>query len=173
MSVKKKRPVKRHKPCPDCGAKILPTSWAREEHRKNSRACFISHQRREAEEHKEVHGNKSGQVRKCTYCDGEFLVHASSLQKFCSSWCGKDADKERLDKFNADRSAKAAKNRKDMVCSYCRGKFTPPRSDAKYCSNACKQEVYWQRKTKAKAYRQGKALAKKKKKKTKKKKAKR
>ena len=143
----KKRPIKRE-PCPDCGAKILPTTFAREEHRKTSRACFVSHQKREAKEHKEAHGSKSRQVRKCAYCDGEFLVRASSLQKFCSPWCRRDADRERFSQFNAERSAKAFEARKNMVCGYCEKNFTPPRNDAEYCSRACRQNAYRQRKAK-------------------------
>ena len=154
MSVKKKRPVKRHKPCPDCGAKILSTSWAEKKHRDESRSCFTKHARREVKEYKKVYGN--GRVRKCARCNGEFLVHHGP-QVFCSPWCAKSTHKERIDKFNAERSAKAAKARKNMVCSYCRSKFTPPRSDAKYCSNTCKQKAYLQRKTKARAAKKKKA----------------
>ena len=41
---------------------------------------------------------------------------------------------------------KRLEKRKNTECQQCGDTFTPDRSDAKYCSAACKQRAYRQRK---------------------------
>jgi hypothetical protein len=53
----------------------------------------------------------------------------------CSRRCSKRLEKER-------RRVK----REDRRCEVCNETFTPKRADARYCSNACRQDAYRKRK---------------------------
>lgn len=47
---------------------------------------------------------------------------------------------------SARRAAAAAEERAGRTCEACGDPFTPRRADARYCSNACRQDAYRQRK---------------------------
>lgn len=81
--------------------------------------------------------NYASTVRKitCFGCGKEFYTTIKT-KKYCSyNTCG-NLGNNKLQKY------KRYFNRKDMVCPVCEKTFTPKRSDAKYCSNACRQKAY-------------------------------
>lgn len=72
-------------------------------------------------------------VRKihCEGCGGIFYTRIHS-KRYCNCWCAK------LGYWKYQRQRRLAA-RADRVCIVCGKKFTPTRSDALYCSNACRQ----------------------------------
>ncbi len=81
----------------------------------------------------------TGGVRKiiCFGCGREFYTQIHS-KKYC--WygtCGRIGNYKHQRRHRLER-------RKDLVCAECGKTFTPKRSDAKYCSNACRQKAYRQ-----------------------------
>ena len=72
----------------------------------------------------------------CGGCGKVFYTYVRN-KKYCNERCcslgfWKHKREERLEK------------RKDMICKTCGNTFTPKRSDAVYCSNACRQKAYSQ-----------------------------
>ncbi len=61
------------------------------------------------------------------------------LYIYCSERCAR-----RL--YNRHRSEKRARARRSTCCSACGEQMSPSRSDARYCSNACRQRAYRERK---------------------------
>jgi hypothetical protein len=63
----------------------------------------------------------------------------------CSGPCRRaiDAKRKRLNR------ARERQCRLSHICETCAAKFTPTRSDARYCSNACRQDAYRKRKLSA------------------------
>jgi hypothetical protein len=57
---------------------------------------------------------------------------------YCTA-CARDAE---LARQRARRRAR----RTDLTCEHCGTVFTPPRSDGRYCSPACRQKAYRRRK---------------------------
>ena len=80
-------------------------------------------------------------VRKihCEGCGSIFYTRIHS-KRYCNCWCAK------LGYWKYQRQRRLAA-RADRVCIVCGKKFTPTRSDALYCSNACRQSAYRQRVT--------------------------
>lgn len=76
-------------------------------------------------------------VRKiyCFGCGREFYTTIKT-KKYCDYHTCGNIGNNKLQKY------KRYFNRKDMVCPVCEKTFTPKRSDAKYCSNACRQKAY-------------------------------
>ena len=74
----------------------------------------------------------------CTYCGRSFYqwkkTGSGRVTKYCSARC-------RNDSYMARRKA-----RHDLLlnksCSVCGSEFTAKKTDALYCSNACKQKAY-------------------------------
>ena len=76
-------------------------------------------------------------VRKiiCKGCGREFYTQIETKKYCLYSLCGNHGYQKELTKRRREA-------RKDMVCPVCGKNFTPKRSDAKYCSNACRQKAY-------------------------------
>ena len=76
-------------------------------------------------------------VRKI-YCKGSGRVFYTNIEtkKYCSySLCGNRGYQKEL-KWRRKNA------RKDIICQTCGQPFTPKRSDAKFCCNACRQKAY-------------------------------
>jgi hypothetical protein len=92
---------------------------------------------------------------KCDECGKEFEVPPDSVKAFhyCSYECVMEAsnraDRERNKRFieqRRERNKKKRADRPDNVCQHCEKSFRPERSNAKYCSDACRQAAYRERK---------------------------
>ena len=76
-------------------------------------------------------------VRKI-YCKGCGRVFYTQIEtkKYCLySLCGNRG-------YQKELKWRRAQERKDRTCQTCGNTFTPKRSDAKFCSNACRQKAY-------------------------------
>ena len=62
---------------------------------------------------------------------------------FCSRCC---ANKHNVRPHNARRAERRAAAREGLTCAVCDTTFNPSRSDARYCSAACRQRAYRLRK---------------------------
>ena len=72
---------------------------------------------------------------RCHGCRRVFYTMVSS-KKYCwYNTCG-------LKEYRLKQRVRRLQNRSDTVCHECGKKFTPQRSDAKYCSSACRQKSY-------------------------------
>lgn len=71
----------------------------------------------------------------CDRCGRPFL--GALARRYCSDACGELTRASRRDR-SRDRDARA--------CETCGDTFTPPRSDGRYCSSACRQKAYRRRK---------------------------
>jgi hypothetical protein len=81
----------------------------------------------------ELHGCPYGSHKNtCVWCGRIF--YSSHPAKYCSYYCVNDASIER----QKERRAKRLKKN----CASCGIEFTVKRSDALYCSSACKQRAY-------------------------------
>lgn len=76
-------------------------------------------------------------VRKiiCKGCGREFYTQIATKKYCLYSLCGNRG-------YQKELTQRRHEARKDMVCPVCGKTFTPKRSDAKYCSNACRQKAY-------------------------------
>ena len=76
-------------------------------------------------------------VRKiiCKGCGREFYTQIETKKYCLYSLCGNRG-------YQKELKQRRQQARKDMVCPVCEKAFTPKRSDAKYCSNACRQKAY-------------------------------
>ncbi len=73
----------------------------------------------------------------CYGCGNIFYTRIQS-KKYCDYYtCGKIGNYK-------NQLQHRLECRKDKVCESCGKTFTPKRSDAKYCSNACRQRAYRQ-----------------------------
>lgn len=72
----------------------------------------------------------------CEGC-GKIFYTAVPIKKYCNERCCYLG-------FWKHKREKRLEKRKDMVCKTCGKTFTPKRSDAVYCSNACRQKAYRQ-----------------------------
>ena len=71
----------------------------------------------------------------CAGCRRVFYTTVPS-KKYCNyATCG-------MKVFKIRQRMKRWRNRRDSFCEECGRMFTPKRSDAKYCSNACRQKAY-------------------------------
>ena len=78
----------------------------------------------------------------CGGC-GRVFYTTIYTKKYCHSyWCGNQANNRRQREYRQMR-------RQDLVCQCCGEKFTPKRTGARYCSNACRQKDYRKRVTDA------------------------
>ncbi len=88
---------------------------------------------------------------KCKACAGERLNSSGKPYPLNHNYYGRRGrwdgycwpcanDGERQRQRDLRRQARA-----DRVCAECGGTFTPPRSDGRYCSPACRQRAYRQR----------------------------
>jgi len=71
----------------------------------------------------------------CCYCGKVFYTEIKS-KKYCDNRiCGEKAlkIKRRIQRYD---------NRVNTICQTCGKSFTPKRSDAIYCSSACRQKAY-------------------------------
>ena len=76
----------------------------------------------------------------CGGC-GRVFYTTIYTKKYCHSyWCGNQANNRRQREYRQMR-------RQDLVCQCCGEKFTPKRTGARYCSNACRQKDYRKRVT--------------------------
>ena len=76
-------------------------------------------------------------VRKfiCKGCGREFYTQIETKKYCLYSLCGNHG-------YQKELKQRQQESRKNMVCPVCAKTFTPKRSDAKYCSNACRQKAY-------------------------------
>jgi len=76
-------------------------------------------------------------VRKiiCKGCGRDFYTQIETKKYCLYSLCGNRG-------YQNELKQRRQEARKDMVCPVCEKTFTPKRSDAKYCSNACRQKAY-------------------------------
>ena len=72
---------------------------------------------------------------RCLRCGRPF--YGAMARRYCTDECGELARRERRDRTR-DRIARP--------CDACGDTFTPPRSDGRYCSSACRQKAYRRRK---------------------------
>lgn len=72
---------------------------------------------------------------RCHGCCRVFYTMVSSKKYCCYNTCG-------MKEYNLKQRVRRWQNRRDTVCQECGKKFTPQRSDAKYCSSACRQKSY-------------------------------
>lgn len=81
-------------------------------------------------------------VRKiiCKGCGREFYSQIETKKYCLYSLCGNRG-------YQKELKQRRQEARKDMVCPVCEKTFTPKRSDAKFCSNACRQKAYRNRVT--------------------------
>lgn len=75
----------------------------------------------------------------CTGCDVD-LYSANGMAKRCI-YCKREHE------LRQQRKRRAAKRAK-IECAQCGEEFTPNRTDAKFCSNACRQRAHRQRRSK-------------------------
>jgi len=76
-------------------------------------------------------------VRKiiCKGCGRDFYTQIETKKYCLYSLCGNRG-------YQKELKQRRQEARKDVVCPVCEKTFTPKRSDAKYCSNACRQKAY-------------------------------
>lgn len=77
-------------------------------------------------------------IRLCENCMRQTYVN-SVYTKYCSDRCSRQYNNARLAE---DRKLLRTLLRANRKCHQCGDIFTPPRSDAKYCSSACRQKAY-------------------------------
>ena len=75
----------------------------------------------------------------CEHCDRVALRIGSKRRSRNFTACSPECE-------NALRNAARHVARAQLRCTVCRNAFTPKRSDARYCSNACRQDAYRKRK---------------------------
>jgi hypothetical protein len=86
--------------------------------------------------------------QKCKRCGGIHVHHGGTVHGFyrLGRWrgycwpCARDAESEQWRELRRARRANKA-------CPSCGETFTPPRSDGRYCSPACRQRAYRKRAT--------------------------
>ncbi len=83
-------------------------------------------------------------IRACENCTRPTFV-TSIYTKYCSGKCSRQYNNARL--AESRKFSRAMLNGVGKECQQCGDKFTPPRSDAKFCSPACKQLAYRERKS--------------------------
>ena len=76
----------------------------------------------------------------CDHCGRAFW--GGQHRRYCSAECG---ERER----SRRRERSAVRIVGSRSCETCRKTFTPPRSDGRYCSSACRQKAYRTRKATA------------------------
>ena len=72
----------------------------------------------------------------CGGCGNIFYTRVP-IKKYCNDKCAKRG-------IWRHKRERRLEKRKDKVCKTCGCTFTPKRSDAAYCSNACRQKAYRQ-----------------------------
>lgn len=95
-------------------------------------------------------------IHKCDICNTEFSSDSENIS-WCSPLCfqvvrerrRKEAIKRATHK-RKERIEEAKKQLPDSICSHCKTSFRPARVDSKYCSDACRQRAYRERKSIAK-----------------------
>ena len=87
-----------------------------------------------------IDGDPSVRRIQCEYCR-KVIYTQTRNRKYCSfQTCGHKM-------LNLWKSLKKRAERGTYTCACCREQFLPIRADARYCSNACRQKGYRQRKT--------------------------
>ena len=83
-------------------------------------------------------------VRKiyCKGCSREFYTNIDTKKYCLYSLCGNRG-------YQKELTQRRREARQDRLCKCCGKAFTPKRSDAVYCSNACRQKAYRQNVTDA------------------------
>lgn len=90
-----------------------------------------------------LRGAKINIVYKCDICGKE--INTNTLYytgNTCSNECRIKFNTKNSTQRRKERRDAARKLRPDTLCAYCKKPFRPLRSDAKYCSNKCKQAEY-------------------------------
>lgn len=79
-------------------------------------------------------------MRTCENCGKEYEVKkkATKSQRFCSTYCRVD--------FHQKKKSQDIKESRGFTCEQCGKQYHPVRSTSKYCSVACKQAAYRERK---------------------------
>ena len=87
-----------------------------------------------------IDGDPSVRRIQCEYCH-KVIYTQTRNRKYCSfQTCGHKM-------LNLRKSLKKRAERGTYTCACCGEPFLPIRADARYCSNACRQKGYRQRKT--------------------------
>ena len=76
---------------------------------------------------------------RCHGCRRVFYTTVSTKKYCCYNTCG-------MKEYKLKQRVKRWQNRRNTVCKECGKTFTPRRSDAEYCSSACRQKAYRSRK---------------------------
>ena len=89
-----------------------------------------------------IDGDPSVRRIQCEYCR-KVIYTQTRNRKYCSfQTCGHKM-------LNLRKSLKKRAERGTYTCACCGKQFLPIRADARYCSNACRQKDYRQRKANA------------------------
>lgn len=89
-----------------------------------------------------IDGDPSVRRIQCEYCR-KVIYTQTRNRKYCSfQTCGHKM-------LNLRKSFKKRVERGKYTCACCGEQFLPIRADARYCSNACRQKDYRQRKANA------------------------
>ena len=89
-----------------------------------------------------IDGDPSVRRIQCEYCR-KVIYTQTRNRKYCSfQTCGHKM-------LNLRKSLKKSAERGTYTCACCGEQFLPIRADARYCSNACRQKDYRQRKVNA------------------------
>jgi len=79
-------------------------------------------------------------MNNCENCGKGYEVkkHTSKTQRFCSTYCRVD--------FHQKKRSQEIKKARINTCSVCGAVYSPGRSKSSFCSNACRQSAYRNRK---------------------------
>jgi hypothetical protein len=80
---------------------------------------------------------------KCDVCGKTYISPTKLKKKYCSDIC---AAKGNSRVKYAKKKAKREESREDKKCPCCDKVFSPKRTDSVFCSIACKQAAYRERK---------------------------
>ena len=85
--------------------------------------------------------------RQCGNCKRTFYSERNRNLMYCCKRCRDEYYKTRYyHEVTKPRRIAARQNKRDKSCKSCGREFSPPRSDSVYCSNACRQKEYRERK---------------------------
>jgi predicted nucleic acid-binding Zn ribbon protein len=94
-----------------------------------------------------VTGTRPDYTHTCGNCGRSF--YGAKQRRWCSDACGEAIRQGR--RAAGRYIAREARTSRPQACAVCGETFTPSRSDARFCSNACRQDAYRKRKLGASA----------------------
>jgi hypothetical protein len=88
-----------------------------------------------------------GRRVQCRQCAGDYYVLWATSRNLYRNVCGPcKLARKRRENLSYMRRLRAEQRPEPEPCARCGESFTPPRSDARYCSPACRQAAYRERK---------------------------